>query len=174
MNGNAVKQELARLGDELLADAALPAKVKAFLHLWKYDTLASEAAGAAEKGKGAVDMEVRPVNVGSTNLFPKTGRAMSPERQHILNAAREIVSAFGDADTPIRTADIFDTLPENLRSRIVGIDPKSSLSAMLSNSPWFESHGRRGWTLREVRPEENVVYEVEAPGHVVEVTPAAA
>jgi hypothetical protein len=50
---------------------------------------------------------------------------------------------------PVRTSFLYDLLPDDVRSKIGGKEPASNLSAMLSKSPWFKSHGRRGWTLAD-------------------------
>jgi hypothetical protein len=71
-------------------------------------------------------------------------RARAPAtRSRMLARAAEIV---GPRIEPLRTADIFDALVAEGFS-IGGKDPRSNLSAMLSNSDDFESHGRKGWTL---------------------------
>lgn len=73
-----------------------------------------------------------------------TGRSSprSPERQAILDAASEFIVG---ATAPVPTSDIFAFV--SARMTIPGTVPKNNLSAMLSNSPRFISHGRAGWTL---------------------------
>lgn len=74
-----------------------------------------------------------------------SGRSPSPERQSILDAARMLTR--GRA-LPVPTADLHDQITA-MDIVIPGTNPKNNLSAMLSNSPEFKSHGRAGWTLNE-------------------------
>lgn len=73
----------------------------------------------------------------------KGGRRVSPERLKAMAYARELL---GSRTIPTRTADILDYL-EDHGVKIGGVDPLSNLSAMLSNTSGFKSHGRSGWTL---------------------------
>ncbi|WP_164635074.1 hypothetical protein [Rhodopseudomonas sp. BR0G17] len=72
-----------------------------------------------------------------------TGRRRAPETKAALNAARELISG---RTYPTRTSEIFSYLTQRGIS-VPGTDPASNLSAMLSKSDEFVSHGRSGWTL---------------------------
>jgi hypothetical protein len=71
------------------------------------------------------------------------GRKRSPEREAALREAAEFLQG---KSMPVKTAEIFEML-EFKNITVGGDDPKSNLSAMLSNSDAFISHGRAGWTL---------------------------
>ncbi len=79
---------------------------------------------------------------------PSSGRSPSPERQAILDCAKDLLEG---SVTPTRTSDLYDMLA--LMVNIPGASPKNNLSAMLSNSREFKSHGRAGWTLATETPE---------------------
>ena len=78
-----------------------------------------------------------------------SGRSASPERQAILRDAKAVIAG---RTTPTPTSEIYDMLMA-LSVRIPGAAPKNNLSAMLSNSDEFKSHGRSGWTLAAETPE---------------------
>ncbi|MCO5064794.1 MAG: hypothetical protein M9924_10275 [Rhizobiaceae bacterium] len=82
----------------------------------------------------------RPSLVGNTSRS-----RTSTERQKIVDAAKDYIREFIN---PTKTADIFAFL-ERAGFHIPGEKPQNNLSAMLSNSPDFVSHGRAGWTLAE-------------------------
>jgi len=84
---------------------------------------------------------VRPVTTG--------GRSASPERQAILKNAKLLLQGRTE---PTSTSDIYDMLVV-LSVDIPGTNPKNNLSAMLSNSDDFVTHGRAGWTLKQETPE---------------------
>ena len=69
-------------------------------------------------------------------------RARSELRQQILDAAEEMLRGRTE---PTTTAENYDV--DNQDIDIPGQKPRNNLSAMLSNSPRFRSHGRDGWTL---------------------------
>jgi hypothetical protein len=71
------------------------------------------------------------------------GRKRSPEREQALREAELFLNG---KTVPVKTAEIYGML-QFKGIQITGEDPKSNLSAMLSNAPQFESHGRDGWTL---------------------------
>lgn len=66
------------------------------------------------------------------------------ERQRILDDAAKYI--YGKTH-PTLTSEIFRHL--STLYNIPGSKPKNNLSAMLSNSDMFDSHGRSGWTLRD-------------------------
>ncbi len=75
---------------------------------------------------------------------PPKPRSPSPMRQRMLERAAEFLKGKTE---PVRTAEIFEELSER-GFAIGGNSPQNNLSAMLSNSPLFVSHGRMGWTLQ--------------------------
>lgn len=89
-----------------------------------------------------------PKVFSSTVVTTKPKRARSELRQQILDAAEEMLKG---RTTPTTTAAMFDTIDQVVK--IPGQNPRNNLSAMLSNSPKFVSHGRDGWTLASETPE---------------------
>ena len=75
----------------------------------------------------------------------KINRAPNPERELALQLAE---AALKYRFSPVRTAEIYDIIVAQ-GAQIGGENPQGNLSAMLSNSPIFRSHKRRGWTLYE-------------------------
>jgi hypothetical protein len=87
---------------------------------------------------GADDVEhLRNARSGSA------GRKRSPERQA---AIEESANYLKNKTEPVKTSELVEMLRYK-NVQLPGTDPVSNLSAMLSNSPLFESHGRMGWTL---------------------------
>lgn len=71
------------------------------------------------------------------------GNRRSPERVRIVEAARlHILNRMG----PVPTREILSHL-NDIGIVVTGNPPLNNLSAMLSNSEEFMSHGRSGWTL---------------------------
>lgn len=91
-----------------------------------------------------------PEQVGEPAKVIRTSRSAprSPERQAILDFAAELLA---NAQYPVPTSDIYKFV--HARIAVPGANPKNNLSAMLSNSPRFQSHGRAGWTLATETPE---------------------
>ncbi|SFC76382.1 hypothetical protein SAMN05428997_11155 [Bosea sp. CRIB-10] len=96
---------------------------------------------------------LRPPLVPPASLTPLTApprladpppRRGNPERARALDAARLFLANRIAEPTP--TAAIYDHIV-SLGIEIGGSDARNNLSAMLSNSPIFQSHGRTGWTL---------------------------
>jgi len=79
---------------------------------------------------------------------PAKRRSGSPERQAILAKARAYLEgrAF-----PTPTIEIYEAIKGEVD--IPGRVPRNNLSAMLSNSGEFISHGRVGWMLASRNPE---------------------
>ena len=73
----------------------------------------------------------KPVNKGEQN------KAMLEARDFIASQ-----------EGPVPTTDVLDYLRAK-NFRIGGADPRNNLSAMLSNTGWFEANGRKGWTIKE-------------------------
>lgn len=91
----------------------------------------------------------------SSPRSPKgTGRRASPQAQRILDAVAAFIGsqkapfngAFGLR--PVPTGQIAAHL-QQVGIEVRGKNPRNSLSAMLSHSTRFVSHGRAGWTLAE-------------------------
>ena len=102
------------------------------------------------------------------------GRARSPERQAVLQSSEQVLeerrgmSVTGSV-LPMRTGDIYrELLAKGVK--VPGTNPANNLSAMLSASPVFLSHGRRGWTLTayenpsDAEPEEEASEGAEPNG----------
>lgn len=62
----------------------------------------------------------------------------------ILDVAETVVRRGNGS--PVRTSQIYDALREQAVN-IPGKEPRNTLSARLSNSNRFISHGRQGWTM---------------------------
>jgi hypothetical protein len=73
------------------------------------------------------------------------GRRRSPERE---GALRETRSLLAGKTEPTRISDIDEHL-ERKGIRLNGNDPLNNLSALLSTSGYFTSHGKQGWTLSQ-------------------------
>ncbi len=71
-------------------------------------------------------------------------RKMSGSRAKILEIASEAIAAGGG--DPVPTRDVFEWVAAQ-GAEIPGKSPVNNLSAMLSNSEQFVSHGRAGWVL---------------------------
>lgn len=69
----------------------------------------------------------------------------NPDRDRILDTAASIISG---RSYPTPTADILSAVVDQ-GLEVHGQNPRNTLSAMLSNSPRFQSHQRSGWTLVE-------------------------
>lgn len=79
-------------------------------------------------------------------------RAHSPERTRALDFARNYVR---ERNFPTPTREIFEAM-EREGVRLGGKSPMNNLSAVLSNSDEFVSHGRSGWLLAENDPSKDV------------------
>lgn len=97
----------------------------------------------------------RPDSVASSIVVARSPAApvrraapRSPVNQAILDTAAQFLAG---RSAPTSTADVFDHVAD--RHEVPGKNPKNNLSAMLSNSPRFQSHGRAGWTLALETPE---------------------
>jgi hypothetical protein len=123
---SALEAEIASLQDELEADPR-------FLKLRELERV--RALYGAQEQSLSLRIEKRVIPVAKR-------RMPSPERQKILDAAKEAIRG---RTQPTPTSDIFDAISPDVE--IPGNAPKNNLSAMLSNSTEFVSHGRAGWTL---------------------------
>lgn len=84
------------------------------------------------------------VSFGTFVTRTQSGRKTSPERAKALEVAKMFLA---NRVGPTPTRDIYDHII-SLGLSIQGEVPVNNLSAMLSNSEDFLSHGRVGWTLR--------------------------
>lgn len=71
-------------------------------------------------------------------------RQPSPDRGRALAAAREYVASLGHV---VPTREILEYLMAN-GIEVGGASPLNNLSAMISTSGAFQSHGRKGWTMK--------------------------
>lgn len=131
------KAELRALEEELEADPRY-LKAKALREVIRlYGGPASEPESA----------ESRPTFVPRPKPVQRP-RPVDSHRVAILDAVREVLIALNQP-YPVKTAEIFDLLPDEIVQSIPGKEPKSNLSAMIHNSKRFRSHGREGWMLLE-------------------------
>lgn len=86
----------------------------------------------------------RQITTDTERTTSASTRRVSAERQEALLYARNLLRG---RTIPTPTRDILAFLRDN-GVHIPGKDPVSNLSAMLSNSDEFDSHGRSGWTFK--------------------------
>ncbi|WP_202988332.1 hypothetical protein [Sphingopyxis terrae] len=98
----------------------------------------------------------------------KRAAPRSPVNQAILDTAAQFLAG---RSAPTSTADVFDYVAE--RHDVPGKNPKNNLSAMLSNSSRFQSHGRTGWTLALETPEAPEEQLALAPSEASNTIPAS-
>lgn len=137
----ALRGELAALEAELERDPRL-LKIK---HL---RDLIDLYEAAPQQGSGLV---LHPIFAPARKPMPPV-RGKDPKREAVLDAVQHVLREMGD-ETPIKTGEIFELLPQEVIDTIPGREPKSNLSAMMHNSKRFVSHGRDGWSLPESAPE---------------------
>jgi hypothetical protein len=129
--------------EALVADLAANPQDPRLLKLQKLNDLAKVYGVTGASLNGAVisaAQKSRPATV-------QRPRASSASRQAILDRAKGLIALGGGE--PVPTVDLFDTISSEME--IPGNNPKNNLSAMLSNSDEFISHGRAGWTLAETQ-----------------------
>lgn len=90
--------------------------------------------------KNGVDAETPPPVRGKRLV-----RKMSPERKKAIKFAKEYLR---EKSTPIPTREVFKAM-SLAGVTLSGKNPQNNLSAILSNSTSFVSHGRDGWVLAE-------------------------
>jgi hypothetical protein len=76
---------------------------------------------------------------------PTGGRRRSPEREAAIRETRGLLAGKTE---PTRIS-LIDAHLEEKGIRLNGNDPLNNLSALLSTSGQFVSHGRAGWTLSQ-------------------------
>ncbi len=119
-----LRQERKQLELKLAAISAL---------LAQYEAKSTDSAAAHNRAEAAVG------KVGGHAVAQAVGIAADT----ILDAAADVIRG---RSAPMKTADIFNVLVKK-GIPIKGKNPQNTLSARLSNSPRFKSHGRQGWTL---------------------------
>lgn len=142
----ALKTEIANLEAEL--ERSLPyirlQEARRMLALYEDDRTVSVKRQGPQYENLAEQIADFANRLATPKTSPFTSRRGSPERAKALEAARLfLVNRTGE---PTTTAAIFEHVA-GLGIEIGGKDPQNNLSAMLSNSPIFQSHGRSGWTL---------------------------
>ncbi len=111
---------------------------------------------------------VRGLYPAASTHAPRRRSRTSPDRERILDAAETIIQG---RTKPTTTAAMLERVQtEGLT--VPGKDARNTLSAMLSHSDRFESHGRSGWTL--VEPDEPDHSEEAADGDLLEGNPSTA
>ena len=88
---------------------------------------------------GASSVNPRP---RSRPQLPARSTPRSPANQAILDCAAEMLIG---RTYPTSTSDVYHHV--SAKMTVPGAVPKNNLAAMLSNSPRFQSNGRKGWTL---------------------------
>jgi hypothetical protein len=73
-------------------------------------------------------------------------REITPETKLVMEEAEKFLAG---QIRPIPLRDMYHEIVEVRGCHIGGKDPINGLSAILSRSPQFVSHGRSGWTLAE-------------------------
>ena len=99
---------------------------------------------------------------------PRHRSRVNPDRERTLDAAATIIQG---RTRPTTTAAILERV-QTEGITVPGKDARNTLSAMLSHSDRFESHGRSGWTL--VEPDEPDHSEEAADGDLLEGNPSTA
>jgi len=83
-------------------------------------------------------------------------RKTSPEREKALEFAYAFVLSQGRKPVPTRI--VFEAM-ERAGITIGGKSPMNNLSAILSNSDLFHSHGRAGWVVEDLRDDNDTSVE---------------
>lgn len=147
-DSNPMRAPVEAMADAFLADPSTPPRMQGFLHAVKAMILMDRQGHGGPSAQAAAE---RPVPSGPMPEMrfieiARKGRSPDPERQAVLDhVARLLDLEFGNEKT--KTAQLFDKLPDEMRAKIGGTEPKGNLSAMMHHSPLFVSHGRKGWTL---------------------------
>jgi hypothetical protein len=77
-------------------------------------------------------------------------RVSSPETQRVIDESTKLLAG---QQSPMPIREMFHEIVEVRGCRIGGRDPVNGLSAILSRSGGFRSHGRSGWTLATTEDE---------------------
>lgn len=157
---SALKAEIASLESELEQDFRylLLRELRRVLHLYGNAT-SSEHATLSKKE--------RAVPEGKQSR--KSVRRPTLERERALSAAKDYVA---NLDRVVPTREVLEHLMEN-GIEVGGSIPLNNLSALMSTSGQFQSHGRRGWTIPEREaasgaPPAPSDFDVSRDEHVVE------
>ena len=160
---DAVKAEIARLEKELEHDL----RYRCLEHLRHVLALYGEASAdvASAVSRGEVVERAADSAARAATRHRRVHRLPSPERARAMLAAKDFLV---DRVNPISTRAIMEHL-NSLGIEVPGIKPLNNLSAMLSNTDDFESHGRKGWTVRQpaasdddAKPDDNSTPESDA------------
>lgn len=132
----ALDAEIAQLRAELAADPRL-LKLKELERVRKLysDDSGQSVTMAAPSSKGGM---------GRTPSA-RTARVLEVSEVFLRNRNKGILGR----PIPTHTQAILDYVQQQPGVEIIGKNRRNSLSALLSHSPRFRSHGRYGWTLTE-------------------------
>lgn len=133
----AVKNEIARLEAELAQDERYQRLQELRRVLDLYDNR------QALQHSGSQDTERARADLPTTEQW-KTRRKASKDRREAIRCAGIVID---NRAGPVPTREILEQL-EDWKVVVPGKQPLNNLSAMLSNSGEFESHGRAGWTRK--------------------------
>lgn len=81
---------------------------------------------------------------GDEHRRSASGRRLDPARQQALEVAIALLTGRSE---PTKTADVYEYIVAR-GITLGGSDPQNNLSSLLNRSGFFDSHGRRGWTLK--------------------------
>lgn len=132
----ALMAEIASLESELEHDVRYVRlrELKRIHHLYGSPISDRSLVAAARQDQSAVEPAPQRQSV----------RQSSPDRERALAAAKKYVASLGRV---VPTREILDYLMTN-GIEVGGTSPLNNLSAMISTSGAFQSHGRKGWTMK--------------------------
>lgn len=152
---------LAAIDDEI---DALEAELAADVRMVRLKALREVRALYAD-GERSQDRAAGPTGASQTDAShaglngpagPRTiSRRISPNRSQALDA---VAMHLQNRTGPVPTKELLEHIV-SIGIEIGGTNPLNNLSAILSNSGRFDSHGRNGWTLRRVRSDDEMKLE---------------
>ena len=151
---SAIKNEIESLETSIFQDIRwiCARELRKILELYKDKEGTSENDGqpqsVARTNRWRRNAEV--IKPGIVSSRAPGGRKPSPEREQAVELAKTLLNG---KTVPTTTRDILTYIQSEGHS-VPGEVPVNNLSAMLSNSNDFVSHGRSGWTLAEVELRE--------------------
>lgn len=119
--------------------------------------------GTAMSSQSGAHAEVQE-KVSGRKQLRQSVRQPSSAREKALAAAKEYI---GGLDRIVPTRELLEQFVAN-GIEVGGATPLNNLSAMLSTSGMFESHGRRGWTVKNTQTK----FESDENGQEKHVNPA--
>jgi hypothetical protein len=141
---SALRAEIQQLETSLAQDVRYRRLTELRRVLDLYKESESDASGTTSAGEAFAGNAFAGNAFATQSTTRTTGRRTSPERAKALSLAK----AFIDGQVfPTPTREILEHLVA-AGLTIPGNEPLNNLSAMLSNSADFVSHGRSGWTVR--------------------------